>query len=169
MMLRLLGAAMLVAGCGGFGYTMSASHRRELRMLRALLRGVQEMEWELKYRLTELPGLCRVCASASGGELRSLFRELADRLESCSVSEISGAMNGLLENRKFARRVLKNLKYLGESLGRYALEGQLEGLQQVQRQIQKDIQDLEQGGEERMRSWRTLGLCAGAALAILLL
>lgn len=169
MMLRFAGAALLMAGCGGFGYTLTAAYRRELRQLRALLQGVQEMEWELKYRLTELPGLCRVGASAAGGELRVLLRELADRLDSCAVSEISGCLNGLLEKRDFPPTVDKNLRLLGQSLGRFDLEGQVEGLRAVQHRCRQDLQVLEENSLQRQRSCRTLALCAGAALAILLL
>ena len=77
-MIRLLGAAMLVAGCGGFGFSLASAQRREARMLHRLISVLQEMEWELKYRMTELPELCSLAADASGGSLRSVFRELGE-------------------------------------------------------------------------------------------
>lgn len=66
-MIRLLGAAMLVAGCGGFGFSLASAQRREARMLHRLISVLQEMEWELKYRMTELPELCSLAADASAG------------------------------------------------------------------------------------------------------
>lgn len=166
-MIRFLGAAMLIAGCGGFGFSLSAASRREAAMLRRLINALQEMEWELKYRMTPLPDLCRVAAEAAGGIPRDIFRELAYRLDRREIEDISGALNGLLIGQHLPRRVRRNLMQLGRSLGRYDLEGQLQGLQAVRHQCRKDLKELEENSVQRLRSYQTLALCAGAALAIL--
>lgn len=166
-MIRLLGAALLMAGCGGFGFTLAAAHRREMGMLRRLIHGLQEMEWELKYRMTELPDLCRIGADAAGGTLREIFMELAGKLDRREAVEISGCLNGILNTRELPRRVRRSMKQLGRSLGRFDLEGQLQGLQAVRQQCRKDLQDLNENSVQRLRSYQTLALCAGAALAIL--
>lgn len=166
-MIRLLGAALLMAGCGGFGFTLAAAHRRQAGLLRRLIHGLQEMEWELKYRMTELPELCRIAGDASGGVLKELFRTLAEKLDRQEVTDISGCVNGLLMQQELPRRVRRNIRQLGASLGRYDLEGQLQGLEAVRRQCRKDLQELEDNSRERLRSYQTLALCAGAALAIL--
>ena len=166
-MIRLMGAALLMAGCGGVGFSLAAAHRKETGMLRRLIRGVQEMEWELRYRMTALPDLCRIAGDAAGGALRDIFRELADMLDRREVTEITGCVNGILQNRELPRRVRRNMKQLGRSLGRFDLEGQLEGLQLVRQQCRKDLQELEENSADRLRNYQTLALCAGAALAIL--
>ncbi len=166
-MIRLVGSALLLAGCGGFGYSLAASVRREMGLLRRLIRGLQEMEWELKYRMTPLPELCRIAGDASGGVLKDLFRELADRLDNRDAVEISGCLNGLLPGKNLPPRLRRNLRQLGQSLGRFDLEGQIQGLQAVRQQCRKDLRDLEEGSVQRLRSYQTLALCAGAALAIL--
>lgn len=166
-MIRMMGAALLMAGCGGFGFSLAAAHRREAGMLRRMLGALQEMEWELKYRLTELPELCRIGADAAGGTLREIFRELADKLERSDVTDISACLNGILSRREMPRKVRRNLKQLGRSLGRFDLEGQLQGLQAVRQQCRKDLRELEENSIQRMRNYQTLALCAGAALAIL--
>lgn len=158
-----------MAGCAIFGYSLAAASRREMRQLRQLLGAVQEMEWELKYRLTELPELCRIAADAAGGKLRLLFRELADRLDRREVTQVTASFNALLSRQDFPRRVRKNLCQLGRSLGRFDLEGQLQGLEAVRYQCRKDLKELEAGSVQRQRSYQTLALCAGASLIILLL
>ena len=120
-MIRLVGAALLMAGCGGFGFTLAAAHRREMGLLRRLINALQEMEWELKYRMTELPDLCRIGGDAAGGTLREIFRELAGKLDRREAVEISGCLNGILNKQELPRRVRRNLKQLGRSLGRFAL------------------------------------------------
>ena len=73
-MLRVMGAAMLVAGAGGFGFSLAAHQRKQERMIRQLMKVLNEMEWELKFRLTPLPELCSGCAGAADGDLAKLFR-----------------------------------------------------------------------------------------------
>lgn len=168
-MIRLAGAVLLMAGCGGFGFSLAAAHRREAAMLRRLIHGLQEMEWELKYRMTELPELCRIAADAAGGEVRDIFRELSGKLIRCEVTDIAASLNGILSCRELPRRVRRNIRQLGASLGRFDLEGQLQGLQAVRLQCREDLKALEENSIQRLRSYQTLALCAGAALAILLL
>lgn len=168
-MIRLLGAAVLLAGCGGFGFSLGASNRREARELRQVKKAVQEMEWELKYRMTELPELCGLVAAAAGGQVGKVFASLAEKLTLGEVEDLSGSFQGILANLELTRPCRKNLRLLGSSLGRYDLEGQLLGLEAVRHQCEKDLLSLEEGGRQRIRSYQTLTLCAGAALAILLL
>lgn len=166
-MMRIFGAALLLAGCGGFGFSLTAAHRREERLLRQLIKALQEMEWELKYRLTALPELCRIGADAAGGILGQIFREVAEQLERWETADVCASLNGCVSTRELPRRVRRNLRQLGRSLGRFDLEGQLQGLQAVRQQCRADLQTMAQGSAQRLRSQQTLALCAGAALAIL--
>ena len=61
------------------------------------------------------------------------------------------------------------LMSLGQSLGRFDLEGQLKGLAFVQEQCRNTLICLKSEQATRNRSFRVLGLCAGIALAILLI
>ncbi len=167
MTLRILGAGLLMAGCWGFGWSISANHRAEVRMLRWILGAIQEMEWELRYRLTTVPELCRLAAQATGGAVREIFLELGETLDSCTVSEVSGCMNGLLTRHTLPRRVNVCLKELGASLGRFDLESQLLGLQALSHRCRELLGETEENASERMRTYQTLALCAGAALVIL--
>ena len=166
-MIRLLGAAFLIAGSGGFGFLLAASHRREMKMLQCLIHGVQEMEWELKYRMTELPELCLIGANAAGGVQKEILADLAGRLSRGEVNNISGCMNAILSKFTLPNHVRKNLRQLGLSLGRFDLEGQIQGLEAVRMQCRKDLKDLKEGSSQRMRNYQTLALCAGLALAVL--
>lgn len=166
-MIRFIGAALLMAGCGGFGFSIAAAQRREAAQLRQLIHGLQEMEWELKFRLTELPDLCRIAGDAAGGTLRKIFYEMAGKLDRNEVTDISACFGGCLSRWEMPRKVRRNLRDLGRSLGRFDMEGQLQGLQAVRIQCRKDLQAMEQNVTQRLRSYQTLALCAGAALAIL--
>ena len=52
---RWIGAVLVIAGCGGFGFSIAAGYKREESTLRQLIQALNTMEWELSYRLTPLP------------------------------------------------------------------------------------------------------------------
>ena len=54
-----------------------------------------------------------------------------------------------------------------DQIGRFDLEGQLQGLESVRVYCRDQLDNLAKDRDVRLRSYQTLGLCAGAALAIL--
>ena len=85
------------------------------------------------------------------------------------VEDIAGCINALLGTVDLPRRVRKNVRQLGASLGRFDLEGQLQGLEAVRQQCCADLKELEENREQRLRCYQTLTVCTGTALAILLI
>ena len=168
-MIRLTGTVLIVAGCMGFGYSLGAAHRTEEKLIRNLRTALQEMQWELNYRMTQLPELCDIASVAAGGQVGDLLKTLAGKLHRREVEDISGTVNALLNQRLFPRRVRRNLRQLGASLGRFDLEGQLQGLEAVRQQCCADLKELEESREQRLRCYQTLAVCGGIALAILLI
>lgn len=165
--MKVVGAVAIIAGCGGFGFSMAWTAGRECTLLRCLIRAIQEMQWELKYRMTELPELCRLAGDRADGVLGELFEEIAGKLERREVMDVSAAFLSEINSREFPRYVQRNLKQLALCLGRYDLEGQLQGLEVVRQQCRKDLEILDSNRSDRMRSYQTLAVCAGAALSIL--
>ena len=66
-------------------------------------------------------------------------------------------------------RLHRLLLQLGHSLGRFDLSGQLSELTALREQCDEEIRELRLDRSERLKSYRVLGLCAGAALVILLI
>ena len=58
---------------------------------------------------------------------------------------------------------------LGDSLGKYDLDGQLKGIDFVRKNCEEILAKQVQELNNCVRTYKTLGVCAGAALAILLL
>lgn len=167
---KIIGAALIIAGCGGVGFSMAAAHRREEKALRQLIRALDYMGCELQYRLTPLPELCRAAASEGGGVVSQAFVHLAAELESQVAPDAVSCMNAALSKTKgLPQRARKNLQQLGTSLGQFDLHGQLMGLEATRKQCRRELEELSRDRDVRLRSYQTLGLCAGSALAILLL
>lgn len=158
---------LVMTGCGGMGFSVAAACRCEQRQLEQLLRGLEAMRWELQYRLTPLPELCRLAGRVTGGALGEVFRNLAGELDRQAAPDASGCMRRALDGAELSPALRRAMLQLGRSLGRYDLPGQLQGLRSVERWCREEEQRLEKDRAVRLRSYRTLGLCAGAALVIL--
>ena len=168
-MLRLMGAGCILAGSGAFGFVMAAATRREEQQLRQLLGALEYLSCELCYRLTPLPGLCRGAADERGGAVGDFFQELARELDRQAEPDVQSSVKSLLERTVRPPSVKGILEELGRTLGRFDLPGQLKGLELSIRETERLLRLIRDGAPERRRSWQTLGLCVGAALAILLI
>lgn len=159
---------MILVGCGGFGISMAAGYRRTERLLRQLKTAARFMKWELQYRLTPLPELCRMAGREVNGALREVFQNLAKELNWQSQPEVHSCMTQALKHSpELPVTVRRRVVQLGRILGRFDLEGQLQGLDTVISACESELRRLETGREYRLRNYQTLGICAGAALVIL--
>ncbi len=165
---KLLGAVLIVLACGGMGFSFAAAHRQKEQMLRQLIGAVKLMACELQYRQTALPQLMALCAGETTGQLSQLFAALRQELERQIAPDAACCMAAALGSQpKLHPLVQEKLQLLGNSLGRFDLSGQLSGLEAVAQLCQRDLDGLLTNRDERLRSYMTLGLCAGAALVIL--
>lgn len=168
MTYKWIGAVLVLVSCGGFGFAIASGYRQEEQRLRQLLRALQYMECELQYHLTPLPDLCRQAGMETSGSVREVLNKLAGELENQVAPDVSSCMRAAIEDcQDFSRRFRRLMLQLGRTLGRFDLAGQIQGLQAVQASCIQEQKALEQNRDMRLRSYRTLGLCAGAALAIL--
>lgn len=167
--MKIIGAVLIVVACGGFGFMVAASHLKEEKSLRQLIMLLDYMESELQYRLTPLPMLCRQAAGEGSTQVHKSFLYLAYELEEQVSPDVSRCMSAALEKvRELPRFTHKAMLTLGHCLGRFDLEGQLKGLAFVRQQCCQDLDKLCKNKDTRLRCYQTLGLCAGAAMAILL-
>lgn len=161
---------MIVVGCSGVGMSMAWSHRRKGAELRQLLSALEYMQCELQYRLSPLPDLCRQAAAHTTGSIKLLFAALAEELEDQISPDVMLCMNAAVRKAKNlsdeAATVAVNL---GKNLGRFDLNGQLLGLESARQACRHALAKVESNQATKLQSYQTLGLCAGAALAILFL
>lgn len=168
MYIKLIGATLIVIGCGSFGYKVSRTHIRELSALQQLISILDYMGCELQYRATPLPDLCRQAAREAKGVLQKVFLTLSHALEDRLSPNVAACMDIALSSVENLPEQTKGvLEQLGSSLGRFDIDGQLKGLEGVRFTCRRIVEELEQNKDARLRGYQTLGLCAGAALVIL--
>lgn len=166
--MKWIGAFLIILGCGGFGFSMAASHRSAENGLRQLTAALDYMECELRYRMTSLPALCKCAAKERTGVVRAVLLQLADELDAQVTPEVSSCMRAAL-NRvgEMPKQIHSVFLELGQTLGRFDLNGQLKGLNSARQRCRRELDVLSANRDVRLRSYQTLGLCAGAALVIL--
>ena len=169
MNLKWIGTAFVILGCGGFGFRMAAAQKQLVREMKHLLTALDLLTWELRYQLTPLPDLCLLVAKSVPGSIGRLFRGLYTQLQQQIAPDAGCCMNAAVAEASLSQGTKQLLRNLGRSLGRFDLEGQLQGINAVKEEAEQLLDKLEKDRDVRLRSYQTLGLCAGAALAILLL
>lgn len=167
MTIKWIGALLVIAGCGGVGFTMAAGCKREEWCLRSLIGALDFMTCELQFRLTPLPELCRRAGRECRGPAGKALTNLARELESQILPDAASCMHAALVGVELPGKSEAAMRLLGTSLGRFDLAGQLRGLEQVRAHCRRELEILSRDKAQRVRGYQTLGLCAGAALAIL--
>ena len=168
MVRKWIGAGCVFLACGAGGFYAAGMLKKEEQLLLQTKRMLEKMESELTCRVTALPQLC-LCSVGCGRQLERLYEMLSDFLEQNIYSDASACMEAALCGEQLPQSVRQLHSMLGQTLGRFDLAGQLEELSAVKSACQDALVIHRQAMSQKSRTYQTLGLCAGAALAILLL
>ena len=169
-MMKLLGAVMILVGCGGIGLSLVAAFRYQEQSLQQLIRVLEHMECELRFRMSPVPELCHSASQVCTGCVRSLLEQLGCEFEKQMIPNAAACMQqAITQQTNLPEKLQKCLLQLGESLGRFDLTGQLQGLQSVKKQAEFELERLRRNQDVRLRGYQTLGFCAGSALVVLFL
>ena len=167
-MLRAIGMALVVAGASGTGFLMAWSVRRAAAVLEQLLSAMELMRNEIACRRTPLPELMRQLQAAVRGPASEFFGRLAGDLERRQVGTVAASVRRqVAATPAFPSPVRQVLLQLGAGLGQYDAEGQLRSVELAEARLRSQLEQLRAQQQARVRSYCTLGVCAGLALAIL--
>ena len=165
---RIIGAILVIVSTSAVGFSIAASHRREANALMQLIRALEFMSCELEFRLPSLPDLCRLTAMQVSGPMHQVFAQLEQELQKQMSADAYSCMSAVLQKAdKLPEAAKRNLLLLGKNLGRFDVAGQLSGIASVTQLCRRDLDGLLSNQDVRLRSYRTLGICAGVALVIL--
>lgn len=169
-MMKLLGAVLVVLGCGSAGFACAAAHRYQVQSLQQLIRAIEYMDCDLQYQMTPLPDLCNGASTMCTGCVKAVFQDLGTELGKQAVPNATACMHTVILNHpNLQERMVRILLQLGDTLGRFDLRGQVQGLESVKKQAEFQLEQLRANQDVRLRNYQTLGLCAGAALVVLFL
>lgn len=169
-MLRLIGAILVVVGAGSFGFRRAAQFYKSASQLRQLTGAVEMLQCEINYTRLPLPELYTEVADRQTGAVAQFFRAMSAQLASGQPRTLAArhAMqqaSGLLLPSDARMALLE----LCETLGRYDVDGENRMLRLSAQRIQSAQERCESEKRQMARSCAALAVCAGIALAILML
>jgi stage III sporulation protein AB len=160
---------VLAASWTGFGFARAV--RRQAAQLRQLVTALEFMKSEIQYRMTPLPELFGQLAGSPDPAVGGLFGLCAGFLRHDRTCPPAAAFQKALgEERRLvlSGETRQTLLALGLALGRFDVEGQCRSIELAERRLQKESDELEAKKRARCRSYETLGICAGLAIAVIL-
>lgn len=170
MWVRIIGAVVTVGACSAFGFGVAFDYRRRVRELGDFLLCLQEMELALCEKPLPLPELLSRAGNLGKGNVYSVMRTFSDCLQKGAYADAAGCMRCALEQTTVDDRCLhRYLTELGRNLGRFDMEGQLQGLRSLSGSAGRKLLQLENEQSATVRIYRTLGIFGGMALAVLLI
>lgn len=168
MTVRILGAFLIFIGCSGFGFLLSAAYKREVVTLKSLIEALYIMESELLYRKTPLPQLCHYISVMQTGVIKTYFicleNELQQQIQPDASSCAVLALSKIPQMPKSSKEIIQQV---AKTIGEFDIHGQLTGIQAVRSEAQLRLDQMRKEQEQRTKNYRTLGVCAGAAIIIL--
>ena len=169
MIPKILGAVLILTGCGGFGMIICLTYKREEDMLRQMIHTMDYIQCELQFRLMPLPELCNQASMGSSGKISQFWNGLSEAMLLQKAPDVPYCVKSVMESAgPFPSRVEKVLEILSHSLGQFDSQGQLQALETARDHCRRELNGMRDNREIRLRSYQTLGICAGAALVILL-
>lgn len=170
--IRWLGMILIAGASVSVGFGAALRIRQTTTQLGQLANALEVMRCELEYAMTPLLQLCQVVAKTSKGAIHALFVNLGQALTQDETWDTSRAMRQAIAQTKtlcLPEDILFSLLEMGQTMGKFDLDGQLSMLEMTQKRIQACLERYQRDQAQRCRSYQALGLCAGAALIVLML
>ena len=122
-MMRWIGIICIIGACSACGFSMAGSYLFMERCLRQLKNALEVMLCQMEYRMTALTELCGIVASACGGPIGQVFRDLGQELQTGDAPNASACMAyALAKNNQLPESCQGILKQIGSNLGQLDLE-----------------------------------------------
>ena len=168
MSIRGIGAILIISGCSCLGISIVHGYKREVHILKELVKAINFMENMLQFNLCPLPELCRQAGKRANGTVRDIFSNMARELDWQTAPDVYSCMcEALSKSQSISSKAKSYFLQLGVSLGQFDLAGQVKELTSIRSSCELELQQLTKDRDTRTRSCQTLCVCSGIALAIL--
>lgn len=166
--MKLIGIAFVLFSASSVGFRISKGLGGQCRLARQILHALQVLRNEIACCCTPLPQAFALLAVASDGALESIFSRVAREMDRQRWLTPEQAMISALEETSLGPfdSVLRNLCV---KLGKYDVQAQIQGIEMAKEQTEEFLHTLEAEQNLKSKTYKTLGICAGLALVILLI
>lgn len=170
MYFRWIGAVLIIGSCSGFAFSITIHQMRELRLLEAVERMINELAQNLSFQMHPLPQLLQISVQNAPKPIAHVINHFINLLDNTVFDHPETCMKAALQASPIPyQNVSHILLLLGHSLGTFDLEGQLKELDEVKSICRKYSLALSDNQASRFKLYRILGICSGISLVILLI
>ena len=169
-MMNILGAVLIVLGCSTVGFLMASEYLREISVLRNLISILEYWKNAIDYHHTTLPELCKRAEETDTIVLKDFFKRLQEQFsntQNADASQCAKAALLLCPNIPKSCEVL--LLKLSTGLGMFDATGQIHEIDSILDEAQHTLSELLQVRDQRIKTYKTFGICIGIAIAILII
>lgn len=170
--MKIVGVIFVIISAGSVGIRLAYAVRQRCTMIGQLIIALQLMKSELATHGTPLPETFGMIAAATSGSVAAYFSSAAKNMNSkhwLSPMDGLGMAENQLKELQPEDPVGQILHDLSSGLGKFNLENHLESIESALVRLNLIYHNAEQEKIARCRTYKTLGLCAGIALAIILI
>lgn len=169
--MKLVGVLFVVISAASVGFRFSYAVRQRCSLLGQLILALRLLKNELSSHGTPVPEAFGFVAAVTKGSAADYFSAAAKQMNQKRWMMPEKALELAADKLKElsaddpVRTVLRDF---ASCIGRFELESQLNGIENVAARLEELRRLSEQEKTLRCRTYRALGLCTGLALAILL-
>lgn len=170
--MKLLGVLFVVISASSVGWSLAMSVRRRCQVLGQLLSALRYMKSELSFHSTPLPQTFSALSDGAEGSVKAYFSLIASEMkEKCWLTPMTAMelASGQLTELPPADPARQVLRELGSGLGKFDLDSQLQEIDTALWRLDELRKHADAERTLRCKTYQTLGICAGLALAILLI
>lgn len=169
-MLRMVGAALVIASCTGVGFRIARDYRERPRQLRALTQAIRLLESEIEYTVTPLPQALLRVGRRSQLPISHLFSSAAKHLRAGNVTVEQAFLEAIAATR--AQVALKPadldvLREFGQTLGTSDRITQVQQIKVLLTHLERLTAEAREGQQRNERLWQYLGVITGLVIVIL--
>ena len=171
-MLRLIAAALIVLGASGFGFGASAAVGRRIRTLRDFKLALFYLKNEMLFLSPQLPELLLNMRQKVKGPVGKWLSNAGEMLKNEPTANAADILMECLEQTEglsYSAAARSTLYALCTELGKTDADLQCRAIDLASAALEKELSYLEENRDARTKSYRMLGICAGLALAVILL
>jgi len=170
-MIRYLGFVLVTAGSAAIGILMAAGIKRQEQLYRQALFMLSYMQGEIEFHLSTLDKISLDLSQKLPMPLSAVFSSMNRRILQSPGISVGQQMRYSLEDcgHLLPMELQDELRALFSHLGHQDVSAQIRAIEESRGRLGLLRQQLFADRKERCRAYRTIGLCAGFALAILLI
>lgn len=169
--MKYAGMMFVLVSAASVGLRMSAFLRGRCRLIRQLLTSLQILRNEIWVCGTPLPQAFALIAVSASGAVERLWAYLAREMDKRRwVTPMNAMDQGLKHDSVWQQeeQICDILCQCAAGLGKYDRTNQLQVIDQAVNALSELLKQTEQEHNVRGKTYRTLGICAGLSMVILL-